>query len=264
MADMIISEPMGFLLVHERMLESFMVARDRFLKPGGLVMPTTGTIFFGPFSDQAMWDEQDAKVTFWETEDFWGLNLTPLKQQARVDHFSQPVVGYFPPAVLLSTATSSYMVDFLRDKKEALLEFDVPFAFEANRTAILHGIAGWFDVLFRGTAHKVPLSTSPYTAGTHWYQCRFLLEDPLAVNRGQTVSGSMHFVANDKYSYDITLNITLDGVGITRTAKFSLADQYFAYYSGTDAGNAAATPAVPSAWASGDAAAGAYDASATY
>ncbi len=40
--DVIISEPIGFLLVHERMLESYVVARDRFLKPGGLMMPTTG------------------------------------------------------------------------------------------------------------------------------------------------------------------------------------------------------------------------------
>ena len=33
--DIIISEPIGFLLVHERMLETYAVARERFLKPGG-------------------------------------------------------------------------------------------------------------------------------------------------------------------------------------------------------------------------------------
>ncbi len=33
--DVIISEPIGFLLVHERMLESYATARERFLKPGG-------------------------------------------------------------------------------------------------------------------------------------------------------------------------------------------------------------------------------------
>lgn len=32
--DVIISEPMGYMLVNERMLESFVNAR-RFLKPGG-------------------------------------------------------------------------------------------------------------------------------------------------------------------------------------------------------------------------------------
>ena len=32
--DVLISEPMGTLLVNERMLETYLYARDRFLKPG--------------------------------------------------------------------------------------------------------------------------------------------------------------------------------------------------------------------------------------
>lgn len=56
--DVIVSEPMGFMLIHERMLESYIAARDLFLKPGGLMMPTTGTIFFCPFTDAALYKEQ--------------------------------------------------------------------------------------------------------------------------------------------------------------------------------------------------------------
>jgi hypothetical protein len=50
--DVIVSEPIGFLLVHERMLESYIAARDRFLKPGGLMMPTTGSIVLAPMTGQ--------------------------------------------------------------------------------------------------------------------------------------------------------------------------------------------------------------------
>ena len=32
--DVLVSEPMGTLLVNERMLETYLYARDRFLKPG--------------------------------------------------------------------------------------------------------------------------------------------------------------------------------------------------------------------------------------
>lgn len=32
-------------------LESYLIARERFLKPGGLMMPTTGTLHVAPFSD---------------------------------------------------------------------------------------------------------------------------------------------------------------------------------------------------------------------
>ena len=37
--DVLVSEPMGTLLVNERMLETYLYARDRFLKPGGLMFP---------------------------------------------------------------------------------------------------------------------------------------------------------------------------------------------------------------------------------
>ena len=53
--DVIISEPMGFMLIHERMLESYVEARNRFLKPGGLMFPSVGTIYMAPFSDSALY-----------------------------------------------------------------------------------------------------------------------------------------------------------------------------------------------------------------
>jgi precorrin-6B methylase 2 len=56
--DVIISEPMGFMLIHERMLESYIIARQMFLKPGGRMFPTTGTIFAAPFTDASEWARQ--------------------------------------------------------------------------------------------------------------------------------------------------------------------------------------------------------------
>ena len=37
--DVLVSEPMGTLLVNERMLETYLYARDHFLKPGGRMFP---------------------------------------------------------------------------------------------------------------------------------------------------------------------------------------------------------------------------------
>jgi histone-arginine methyltransferase CARM1 len=37
--DVLVSEPMGTLLVNERMLETYIYARDHFLKPGGRMFP---------------------------------------------------------------------------------------------------------------------------------------------------------------------------------------------------------------------------------
>ena len=37
--DVLVSEPMGTLLVNERMIETYLYARDHFLKPGGKMFP---------------------------------------------------------------------------------------------------------------------------------------------------------------------------------------------------------------------------------
>ena len=39
--DVLVSEPMGTLLVNERMLETYLYARDNFLKPGGRMFPVS-------------------------------------------------------------------------------------------------------------------------------------------------------------------------------------------------------------------------------
>ena len=46
--DIIVSEWMGFYLVHEGMLDSVIVARDRFLKDNGLMFPSIAKIYTAP------------------------------------------------------------------------------------------------------------------------------------------------------------------------------------------------------------------------
>jgi histone-arginine methyltransferase CARM1 len=41
--DVLVSEPMGTLLVNERMLETYLFARDQFLKPGGKMFPVSAS-----------------------------------------------------------------------------------------------------------------------------------------------------------------------------------------------------------------------------
>jgi histone-arginine methyltransferase CARM1 len=168
-ADVIISEPMGFMLIHERMLESFIVARQRFLKPeGGKMFPSRGDVRVTLFSDAALHAEQVAKLAFWGATDFFGMDLTPLLEAAADDHFAQPVVGFVDAASLLSDAVASHRIDFAADDPASLQRVVVPFALTASRAALCHGIAAWFDVEFLGSTTHVTLSTGPKCPGTHW------------------------------------------------------------------------------------------------
>lgn len=227
--DVIVSEPMGFMLVHERMLESYIAARDLFLKPGGLMMPTTGTIYIAPFSDRTLYAEQCAKPTFWSATDFYGLNLSLLQAAARADYFSQPVVGYFDPSILLCPETITHVINFQTDTVADLAEIVVPLDFVIAKTELMHGLAAWFDVGFAGKDLPTVLSTGPGSPGTHWYQCRLLLQEPIAVNATQRVKGQLKMVVNDKFSYNLTLTMTLDGTTISSTNHINLHDQMYHY-----------------------------------
>lgn len=169
--------------------------------------------------------------------------LSPLYNR----YFAQPVVGYFHQNCLLSSAHVRHQVDFNTISCKELQHFEIPFSFVIERTgkkgrerpstitmlmtiitdllppfssplyllytytAIMHGLGCWFDIDFKGSTSTVVLSTSPGTPGTHWYQCRLLLAEPLAVNRGQTVSGVLKFAANESFSYDLELTGTYVG-----------------------------------------------------
>lgn len=51
--DIIISEWMGYFLLRESMLDSVLVARNRFLKPGGALYPSHCRMFLGAIRTNA-------------------------------------------------------------------------------------------------------------------------------------------------------------------------------------------------------------------
>lgn len=75
---------------------------------------------------------------------------------------------------------------------------DIPLDFKILETATCHGLAFWFDVGFFGSTTNVWLSTSPIEPLTHWYQVRCLLQTPLFVKQGQSLTGFVVLVANNR------------------------------------------------------------------
>ncbi|KAI0229846.1 hypothetical protein L0F63_003101 [Massospora cicadina] len=243
--DTIISEPIGVMLVHERMIESFIVARDRFLKPGGAMVPSQGSIYLCPFTDSTLWGETMAKARFWEQTAFYGVDLTPLCADARDEAFGMPVVGYFDANSLMATQLphEAYVVDFNTVTLLELQAFRVPFSWVVKYTGIMHGIASWFDLYFSAPASipanrrlDVVMSTGPHAERTHWQQARLLLSEPLALNAGQLVRGWLEFQVNSMRSYDLNACLEVlsptyagDQVVATRTGRWGLQEQTYNY-----------------------------------
>lgn len=86
-ADVLISEPMGTLLVNERMLETYVYARDHMLKPGGAMFPSLGRVYVAAFTDAALHAEQLSMAAFWHQEAFYGVDLRALHSDAQAVRF---------------------------------------------------------------------------------------------------------------------------------------------------------------------------------
>lgn len=238
--DAIVSEPMGVLLVHERMIESYIEARDRWLRPfahddetgapifsASQMFPSSGTIFLAPFSDAALYASTKERVKFWESRDFFGVKLSPLASRAKSQYFSQPIVGGVDPNTLMAGAVS-YEFPFYSITKADLQSFEIKLDFQAAATGVCHGLAGWFDVAFAGSNGQViDLSTAPNKERTHWHQVRFLFRNPLALNRGQRLSGLASFKVNDQRSYDIDVELFIEGADLSVRQSFALHDQQY-------------------------------------
>ena len=84
--DVIVSEWMGYALLFESMLPSVVDARDRYLAPGGLVLPNEAAVKVALLSDRDRWD---GAVTFWE--DVYGLDFSALIPAAKRDCTRIPV-----------------------------------------------------------------------------------------------------------------------------------------------------------------------------
>ena len=56
--DIIVSEWMGYFLLYESMLDTVLLARDKYLKKGGLIFPDTATLYLAAIEDQDYKEEK--------------------------------------------------------------------------------------------------------------------------------------------------------------------------------------------------------------
>nr|XP_021149768.1 histone-arginine methyltransferase CARM1 [Columba livia] len=225
--DVVISEPMGYMLFNERMLESYLHSR-KWLKSNGMMFPTYSDFHLAPFSDEQLYMEHYSRANFWYQESFYGVNLSSLHSAAVDEYFQQPIVDTFDVRILMAE-TVKYTINFLEAVEEDLHRVEIPFVFQMIHSGLIHGLAFWFDVAFIGSLVTIWLSTAPTEPPTHWYQVRCLLQTPLFAKEGETLSGKVLFVANKRQSYDIQIVATVDQTGCKSGNILDLKNPIFRY-----------------------------------
>ncbi|KAL4432876.1 hypothetical protein ABPG77_008202 [Micractinium sp. CCAP 211/92] len=172
--DVLVSEWMGYALLFESMLDSVLHARDRWLRPGGAVLPDIARLYVAAASEAA------SGLDFWR--DVYGFSMEAVRDSLRGDALKRAVVRAVSPQHLLSEPLRLHTFD-LAAMRPSDQDFTAPFRLTVGagpqRCAAL---VLWFDTLFSDRfckEHPVELSTSPYSPQTHWVQTVLLLKQPV-------------------------------------------------------------------------------------
>mmetsp|Transcript_10520 Transcript_10520/g.18981 ORF Transcript_10520/g.18981 Transcript_10520/m.18981 type:complete len:423 (-) Transcript_10520:542-1810(-) len=186
--DMLISEWMGFYLLHESMLDSVLFARDNLLKPDGAMYPDKAHIYAAPVCLQHALSKS---VFFWRTQRPFGFDFSVLEKNAWIEEFKRPRIEQRHPDDILSDATVVASFDLYTLNTNLLGSITKSLRFTMQKSANLHGLALWFDVRFPVNDENVDpivLSTSPHHVDTtHWFQSTVVIGER-AVEKGDQVT----------------------------------------------------------------------------
>ncbi|ADV19487.1 protein arginine N-methyltransferase 1 [Cryptococcus gattii Ru294] len=203
--DIIISEWMGYFLLYESMLDTVLLARDKYLAPNGLLFPDKATIFLAAIEDQ---DYKEEKIDFWN--DVYGFDYSCIKEIA----LREPLVDCVELRAVATNPCAIKHIDIRTVKKEDLA-FDVPFKLTATRNDYIHAFLGWFDISFSCCHKPVNFSTGPQAKYTHWKQTVFYTSETLTVSEGDVIQGTLHCAPNSRNNRDLDIVIDYEVTGST-------------------------------------------------
>lgn len=228
--DIIISEWMGYGLLFEGMLDSVLRARDMYLKPDGIMVPSHCNIRLAPISD-ADWIADSTSEKFWK--DIYGFDFSPMVPGGLLNTHE---IGVFdvPEKALCGSATSHLLE--MKTVSVQDLSFKVPLRMTLDRdVASLEAIAIWFDTIFihPGSSQDVKtldsvdwgkngipglgFSTGPNNTPTHWHQAVLLLDKEVAekqmYKKGTVLEGSLTYAKEKGDDRGITVTVEWKGQG---------------------------------------------------
>lgn len=239
--DIIVSEWMGYALLYESMLDSVLVARDRFLRPGGVMAPSQCKMMLSLCDGSEIYKD---RIGFWN--DVYGFDLSAMAG----DLYEEAIIDVVGPDTVLS---APYVIKdlLLGDITSRQLDFQTKFALKATveRRTKINSFVLYFDTFFTVTGHPISpstqvktiqegevvlaevwpvggksapqrrqslgrekervtsFSTGPLSAPTHWKQTLFMLREPITVSEGSIVTGSFHCRKSETNSRELDVEI---------------------------------------------------------
>ena len=177
--DAIICDQVGHFGVEAGLIQFGVDARQRFLKPGGVMLPSRVDLHVAPVDVP----EQAARVEFWTGRPA-GFDLSPVRQWAA--NTGYPTT--FDASALLGPPAQAGAFD-MRTVTVAPLKLSARLTIE--RPGTLHGVGGWF---LAQLSPSVSLSNGPGPGRLDRQNVFFPIDRPPAVLPGDVVDVGMHVI----------------------------------------------------------------------
>ncbi|EDW83116.1 uncharacterized protein Dwil_GK22483 [Drosophila willistoni] len=203
--DLIMAEWMGHGLYMESMFHSVLQARDKWLKPGGHILPNLAKLYVAGITDR----HYATNLNFWNNVE--GFDMTSIRRT--VAH--EAVVDCVTIQQLMTEECHVHTQDMNTAKNETL-NFHSNLRLKVLKTGVIDAIVVYFDVSFlvsEMTESTAGFSTSPKAPWTHWEQTLLHLDKPLHVASQEIVTGVFGVVpsANEPHGQNFELAINFKG-----------------------------------------------------
>lgn len=172
--DVIISELIGYFGLEENLLHFKINARERFLKPGGKLVPAWIELYLVPVEAEIIWKEN---IGLWNT-DYYGVDFLPVRNHAVSQRYVTDCTNKINQ---LAAPSMISHINFYKIERMPLLFQD---EFVIGKKGTFHGLVGYFLL---GLSPEVVLSASYEKPLTHWRQIFFPMEDAVLVEKGDQV-----------------------------------------------------------------------------
>ncbi|XP_028291076.1 protein arginine N-methyltransferase 2 isoform X2 [Gouania willdenowi] len=158
--DVLVSEWMGNCLLFEFMVESVVLSRDRWLRDGGVMWPSSAALSLVPCQADTYYSEN---MSFWDRP--YGLDFTPLQLLAQQEFFTKPKFSHIiEPKDCLAPPCDVLFLDMYTLQVRDLEELKGHFHFCVEKSGTFHGFTAWFTVYFESLEAgdtTVELNTGP-------------------------------------------------------------------------------------------------------
>ncbi|EPY49270.1 type I ribosomal protein arginine N- methyltransferase Rmt3 [Schizosaccharomyces cryophilus OY26] len=219
--DIIVSEWMGYALTFESMIDSVLIARDRFLAADGLMAPSETRLVLSATTNSEILEEP---LDFWS--DVYGFKMNCMKD-ASYNRVNVDVI----PASYVNAEPVEFATINMHTCQVQDVSFKHPFSLTMKSSGPFCSFLVWFDTYFTTSKHQpVPSSvdqsfgftTGPHGTPTHWKQCTLILRERPHVEAGSVIHGSIAFIKNSVNNRDLDIEVSYHVNGQDYTQSFIL------------------------------------------